>query len=109
MDLHRTMHAQQAPDVYAGKSCEGIAPRWIGSAEGDKDGPGEVGTDGVISLSARTFPPGTIVEVREPMCPQCGEVPHDAGDLPDGHGGWFTHWKCGCDFDWRKFALDTYL
>ena len=108
MDLqHReTMRATQAPDVYGGPKCDQIIPRWVGSAAGDKDGEGPIGAD--ISLSARTFPPGTKVQVLEPECPKCGVVPCDMGDMPDGNGGWFTKWSCECDFDWREFALDQF-
>jgi hypothetical protein len=105
MDHQETMSAEQAPDIYDGPSCDGIRPRWI---SGSRCGDEEVGTDGVLSLRARTFPPGTQVKVMEPVCPECGETPVDAGDLPDDNGGWFTHWRCGCDFDWRAFALEHY-
>lgn len=108
MEFREIMRATQAPDVYAGEACNSIEPRWIGSADGDKDGDGPVGRDGVISLAARTFPPGTVISIQSPECPECGEVPSDMGDLPDGKGGWYTSWKCGCAFDWRAFTLDTF-
>ena len=108
MEFREIMRAEQSPDVYDGPTCDGIRPRWIGSADGDKDGPGEVGRDGSVSLAARTFPPGTKLTICAPVCPHCHEIPHDMGDLPDGKGGWFTKWSCGCDFDWREFTLDQY-
>ncbi len=93
-----TMRATQAPDVYGGADCAQHNPRWIGSAEGDMDGDGPVGVDGVLMLNAKTFPPGTRVTVREPECPHCHMVP----SWTDGR------WECECSFDWRAFAEDKF-
>ena len=96
MEYREIMRAEMAPDVYDGPTCDGIRPRWVGSAEGDKDGPDEVGKDGTILFSAKTFPPGAVVTVSLPVCPKCGETADH------------IQWQCGCDFDWREFALDNY-
>lgn len=87
-----TMRAKQAPDVYAGKGCDQHRPRWVGCAEGDKDGDGDIGA--TVKLAAVTFPPGTVLIIKEPTCPNCGSVPSHA----DGR------WQCDCDFDWRAWA-----
>lgn len=108
MRLRETMRARHAPDVYVGPNCDRHESRWMGSAEGDMDGDGPVGREGTLMLSARTFPPGTVVTVSMPECPNCHETPHDMGDLPDGKGGWFTKWKCGCDFDWHEWASEEF-
>lgn len=108
MEYREIMRAENAPDVYDGPTCDGIRPRWMGSAEGDQDGDDEVGRDGAILLAARTFPPGTKISIQSPLCPKCHETPHDMGDFRDDSGNWFTKWSCGCDFDWREFTLDNY-
>lgn len=93
-----TMRATQAPDVYGGKNCDQHEPRWIGSADGDKDGDGPVGVEGVLKLDATTFPPGTKVTVHEPECPQCHTVPSWTGN----------RWECECNFDWHAFAENRF-
>ncbi|KRS15634.1 hypothetical protein [Roseovarius indicus] len=93
-----TMRVVQAPNVYAGETCDQHEPRWIGSAEGDKDGAGPVGLEDALMLSATTFPPGTIVTIHEPECPQCHTVPTWMGG----------RWECECDLDWRGFAEDHF-
>lgn len=104
-DLERreTMRAEMAPDVNSGPNCDDHDPRWIGSADGDMDGPGEVGIGGNITLSAMIFPPGTTITVSEPVCPNCGTVPHLMSTWPEQQV-----WECECDFDWRAFATDRY-
>ncbi|MCB1349818.1 MAG: hypothetical protein KDK11_14715 [Maritimibacter sp.] len=98
-----TMRAEMAPDVYSGPDCDRHDPRWIGSAEGDMDGDGEVGIGGNVTLSAMVFPPGTTIVVSEPECPVCGSVPHLMSDWPEEQV-----WKCDCEFDWRAFTEELY-
>ena len=71
MNFHEVLRAEQSPDIYSGPACNEIMARWIGSAEGDKDGPSEMGDP--AELRARHFPPGTVVSVKVPECPTCGE------------------------------------
>lgn len=99
MKLHETMRATMSPDVYDGPNCDQHLPQWIGSAEGDMDGDGPVGVDGALSLSAHTFPPGTVVTVQEPRCPECDEIPSP------GQSG---NWECGCAFDWHEWASEEF-
>ena len=97
MKYHEIMRAQQAPDVYDGPECDQHRPRWVGSAEGDMDGDGEISD--VLELVARTFPPGTKVAVSVPVCPDC-ETPADAhSDQTD---------KCECGFDWKEWATNEF-
>lgn len=103
-----TMRATMAPDVYSGPDCDQHTPRWIGSADGDMDGDGEVGTDGTIRFAAHNFPPGTVITVSKPECPKCGCIPQDIGDQPDERGNWSAKWECECDFDWRAFTEDRF-
>lgn len=97
------MRATMAPDVYSGPDCDHHAPRWVGSAEGDIDGDGDVGVEGVLMLAAHTFPPGTTVVVSEPECPQCGCVPYLISEFPAEQ-----MWGCECDFDWRYFTEELF-
>lgn len=79
------MRAEQSPDMYAGENCDEMRSRWVGSADGDKDGDGEIGPE--IVLDAGTFPPGTRVRVEMPECPQC-RTPREL---------------CDCGFDWASW------
>ncbi len=111
MDIERrdTMRTEMKPDCYGGRSFSELRPRWWGYCEGDKEGDFTVD----LKLASDTFPPGTVVIVQEPECPKCHEVPSrslekrsfktENGDTVTEH-----HWSCGCDFDWRSFALDNY-
>lgn len=91
------MRAEQSPDVYDGPNCDQHRARWVGSAEGDMDGDGEISD--TIALSAATFPPGTRVAISVPLCPDCGESADVANDQTE---------KCECGFDWKAWANDRY-
>lgn len=97
MEYRETMRAKQSPDVYAGPECDQHLPQWVGSAVGDKDVDGEIGP--ALQLEASTFPPGTIVTIKEPVCPHCRSVP-----MRDGS----DRWSCDRDFDWRAWAEETF-
>lgn len=105
MKYRETMRAEQAPDVYDGTECDQHRPRWVGSAEGDKEGDGPIGE--TIDLAAKTFPPGTRVIVLEPVCPECGEVPASKR-LPIDPEIKIDGWECGCDFDWKEWAEEQF-
>ena len=97
------------PDCYGGRSFAELRPRWWGYAEGDKEGDYTKN----LQLASVTFPPGTKVVVHEPVCPKCGEVPTRSLEpqtfkTEDDDTVTEFHWSCGCDFDWRGFALDHY-
>ena len=99
MTIERTEieRTEQHPDVYDGPDCNGRRPRWISDT---RSGETEVGTNGVVSLDCRTFPPGTVIMISVPDCPDCGtqvEDPED-GKVPD----------CDCGFDWEKWAGDYF-
>ncbi len=88
---------EQSPDIYGGASCAEMQPRWIGWADGDKEGPGPCGDkNGDLVLDCKRFPPGTIVTVSVPLCPnpEC--------DLPADEP------LCPCGFDWLEWARNRY-
>lgn len=96
MDYHETMRVVQSPDIYDGPSCDQHSPRWVGSADGDMDGDGPIGS--TFKLAAKQFPPGTKVLVYEPECPMCGCVPSLL------HRNGKDVWACECDFNWKEWA-----
>lgn len=100
-DLNRTlvMRMEQAPFTYGGESCDEHEPRWYGYAVGDKDSDS---SDEVLML-AKHFPPGTVVRVEEPLCPECGEPGSMALDYETGKMR-----NCQCGFDWREWAEVRY-
>jgi len=103
LEFQEAMRAEQVPDIYSGDDCDEHQPRWMAWSESDKDGPGEIED---IRLMPGSFPPGTVVRVMVPCCPQCGTSADLALDMgtasPEGIG------SCGCGFDWKEWAGDRY-
>lgn len=99
----QTMRAVMSPDCYGGKTCDKIVPRWHGYCDGDKES--EMFHE-PIKLDARQFPPGTVVVVTEPACPECGE-PRSRKFPPPKRGDLFEA-KCDCGFDWQTWTLNEY-
>lgn len=100
---HTTQWAEMKPDVYGGKSCDKVIPRWECQADGDHGGPD---TEGTIRLAARTFPPGTTVTIEEPCCPDCGETREPVFPIP--RRAPLYKGKCQCGFDWDAWVLNNY-
>lgn len=93
IEYHTIMSATMAPDVYDGPNCDQHRPRWMCSAEDDMDGPSECGLeDGSIAFDPKTFPAGTRIIVKVPMCPKC--------EKPAYH----DEKACDCGFDWHEWA-----
>ena len=86
MQYKTTMTAVMEPDVYSSNPME---PQWRCSCDGDMGD--EVGLR-LIELAASTFPAGTMVEIRVPLCPDCG--------MESSH----TIENCECGFDWSAWA-----
>jgi hypothetical protein len=96
-----TMHAELKPDCYGGESCDQIIARWWAYCAGDKQGDFERGP---LQLVANFFPPGTIVSVQEPTCPDCGSLRE-----PSGAPGQISFSdNCSCGFDWKAWTLVRY-
>ncbi len=87
------MRAERTAYVYGGESCEEHEPRWDIYAEGDRD---NVVDKSPIILKCELFPPGTIVTVEVPVCPECGLDAELCRSNED------------CDFDWKQWAEDRY-
>lgn len=109
IERRETMRAEMQPDCYGGRSFAELRTRWWGYCEGDKEGDYTEN----LQLASVTFPPGTQVIVSEPVCPKCEEVPTRSLEpwtfkTEDDDTVTEYHWSCGCDFDWRGFALDHY-
>ena len=98
-EFGQVMEAECRPDIYE----RGHPKHWFGSAEGDKDGPTEVGdSDNVIHLAASTFPPGTRIIVEMPACPKCG-TSIDLIEIDKVSG------LCECEeYNWREWIEDRY-
>ena len=85
------MWAEMKPDVYGGKKLDKHIPMWESWADGDM----ESGTEKVVSLAAKHFPPGTKIVISEPECPKCHQVPEMC-----------KHSEC--DFDWKVWTENEY-
>jgi hypothetical protein len=97
--LHETLTATLDPDCYGGAECDQIVHRWRTYAEGDKDSDH---THDALELDPKLFAPGTVVTVREPECPKCGEV----WDYSTKDKKFMD--KCRCGFDWKNWTLEQY-
>lgn len=94
--------AEMQPDVYAGPTCDRHRPRWWHVHWGDRDGDHEK----VLKLDARHFPPGTVITIEEPLCPNCGEHPQPKHPTP--RSGSIYGEKCQCGFDWKNWVEEQY-
>jgi hypothetical protein len=92
--FRQTMRAEMRPDCYGGETCDQIQPRWNAYAHGDKQ---DDYTREPLTLDAKHFPPGTMVIVQEPTCPECDELREPPFDKP-----------CRCGFDWNAWTLSQY-
>jgi hypothetical protein len=92
LDYVQIIAWEQKPDLYSGDNCDQTRPRWHGYAEGDKEG----GFDETIELTPDRFPPGTIVKVLVPACPDCGLDMQSCSENDT------------CDFDWDQWIQSRY-
>lgn len=99
-----TGRAVLSPDVYGGESCDQIVPRWETESAGGK---GDKDWVDVLELDARHFPPGTIVTIQEPECPECG-TRRDVSVNPESLGEVIIEAKCDCGFDWEAWTQGEY-
>jgi len=98
-----TMRAVLEPSCYGGPGCDEIEHAWQSYCVGDRDsGPGF----DPLTLDPKTFPPGTIVTVQEPACPECKMV--RMADLFSKPGESVWPQKCDCGFDWDAWTLNNY-
>ena len=86
---------RQEPNVYDGKNLDQHKPRWIIGMP--KEGDESIGNE--IVLKADTFPMGTEVIVKEPLCPKCEEIYENC--LVRGN-------VYSCEFDWENCAEELY-
>lgn len=103
LQTHQTMRAELQPNCYGGKTCDKIVPQWYGYCDGDKEG--EAFRE-PITLDPRQHPPGTFVTVREPICPDCGEL--RGRKHPEPKRGPVFEDTCRCGFDWATWTLNVY-
>jgi hypothetical protein len=99
----RTGWAELVADCYTGPGFDEIRPEWEVFDEGGKDA--DRGSQ-LLELAARSFPPGTIVEIHEPVCPGCGETRKPRTNAPEGEP--FYSGPCRCGFDWDTWVGQKY-
>ena len=88
LEYKTTIWAEMKPDLY-----DEARPRFECFCEGDMD------SDYVdeITLNSKQLPPGTVILVQQPCCPECGQEVDMC--KPDE----------GCDFDWDEWCEERYL
>lgn len=102
--LRESMWAEMAPDLYSGENCDEQRPQWRCLDVGGKGDSDELET---LKLAANTFPPGTIVSVTEPVCPECGNAREPNFPINHETGPTFVS-KCDCGFDWDRWVGEEY-
>lgn len=103
MDHQTMLRAEVIADVYGGENHDQVSNHFQVYAEGDMD---EDTNNLDIILKCAELPPGTIIEVRYPACPECGLARFDKLDTQNriiGHAD-----KCPCGHDWNEWVLDQY-
>lgn len=93
LEMFEVQTAEMHPDTYAGPDFDQIEPAWHVWAEGDKEGADSIGD--VLTLDAKTFAPGAVVSVMEPICPECDCFYIDCKDSE-------------CIFDWDEYARERF-
>jgi hypothetical protein len=90
-DFVEVARMENKPDVYSGKECDEVGDhRWYINDIGDE----HEGTfqEKPLIIDPKQFPPGTVVTIEVPQCPDClmsAEV-------------------CDCGFDWKEWTRDKY-
>jgi transcription elongation factor Elf1 len=84
------------PDIYAGEDMKQHKPRWVVSIPKEGD---EYIYD-KISFDPDNNIPGTLIIVKEPLCPKCGES-HENCNIRNEH-------HHSCDFDWNEWVEHRY-
>ena len=83
--------AEMSPNVYGGEESNEIIPMWKSYFEGDKNE--EHSRDDLV-FNPSTYPPGTKITIKEPVCPECH----------------VTKYFCDeeCSFNWQEWILNQY-
>lgn len=103
IERRETLRAEMQPDMYDGPECDQMAPRWWTYGADDKEGGFE---HEPLTLDAKLFPPGTIISVKEPVCPTCKEAREPIYKNGKYLPGFKS--KCRCGFDWDAWTGDEY-
>lgn len=98
-----TQRAEMSPDLYAGASCDKVKPRWSCHADGDMGGDDY---ENVLRIDARSFPPGTLISIQEPLCPECDELREPSMPLGAKHPIYAP--LCRCGFNWDTWRDEQY-
>jgi len=94
-------------DVYAGEKLDKVEKHFETYCDGDMDSDRHQ-EDIVFSL--KDLPPGAIISVQYPCCPECGVAREDEYKTNPGcameiigHAS-----KCQCDFDWENWVQEEF-
>lgn len=62
-----------------------------------------------IVFNVSQFPPGSIITVKCPACPECHKTRETLVDWKNGSGTITGHEStCDCGFDWDEWVMNTY-
>lgn len=105
--LYEIMRTEVIADCYAGIDCDQVVPMFKSHCDGDM-GSDTHKTDIVIKL--KDLPPGAVITVSYPECPECDCPREDKFESLSGARLKIVGHKekCTCGFDWEKWVLDRY-
>lgn len=104
MQLHVVMTAKVEVDCYAGPECDQHRKYFNIFCDGDMQD--DNSSEKKLTIKLAELPPGAIVTVSYPCCPDCG-TPREDKFSPSmrivGHAK-----KCHCGFDWVKWTDEQF-
>lgn len=107
MKYQTVMAAEVKVDCYSGDNFDQQHKYFDMYCDGDMEGGPAISDQIIIDLAS--LPAGARLSVEYPCCPECGEARGDSMQFKDGVWEIIGHHdKCGCGFDWVKWAQDEY-
>jgi hypothetical protein len=100
------MQSEVKANVYAGENLDEIENYFQTFCEGDKES--EDHTEDLI-IKCDELPPGALITVKYPCCPECGIPREDEFEMSNGRMKIIGHSdKCDCGFDWVEWVIHKY-
>jgi acyl carrier protein len=103
---HQIMGAEVKANVYAGDTCDQVENYFHVYCEGDKEASDD--RDDIV-IKVDELPPGTLISVKYPCCPECGQA--RCNEMEPSEGRWKITGhaaKCSCGFDWQEWVQCRY-
>jgi hypothetical protein len=105
-DYHAIMTAEVKVDCYAGKDCDQQRKFFSVCCDGEEE---DSLNDKKLVINLADLPPGALITVNYPCCPDCGLPREDKMRNRRGAYKIIGHAaKCSCGFDWLNWVEAEY-